>query len=55
MVRFTRMRGGDPKHRRELRKDEQAFRDYRYKIEDAILAEKEAAAADAEAEEETEA
>lgn len=43
------------KHRQELRKDEQAFRDLRYQIEDAILAEKEAAAADAEAEEETEA
>ena len=39
------------KHRRELRKDEQALRDLRYQIEDAILAEKAAAAADAEAEE----
>ena len=43
------------KHRRELRKDEQALSELRYQIEDAILAEKEAAAADAEAEEETEA
>ena len=43
------------KYRQELRKDEQAFRDLSYQIEDAILAEKEAAAADAEAEEETEA
>ena len=33
------------KHRRELRKDEQALSELRYKIEDAILAEKEAAAA----------
>ena len=39
------------KHRRELRKDEQALRELRYQIEDAILAEKEVAAADAEAEE----
>ena len=37
------------KHRRELRKDEEALRDLRYQIEDAILAEK--AAAEAEAEE----
>ena len=43
------------KHRHELRKDEQALSELRYQIEDAILAEKEAAAADAEAEEETEA
>ena len=43
------------KHRRELRKDEEALSELRYQIEDAILAEKEAAAADAEAEEETEA
>ena len=43
------------KHRRDLRKDEQALSELRYQIEDAILAEKEAAAADAEAEEETEA
>ena len=33
------------KHRRELRKDEQALSELRYQIEDAILAEKEAAAA----------
>lgn len=33
------------KHRRELRKDEQALSEIRYKIEDEILAEKEAAAA----------
>ena len=37
-------------HRRELRKDEQALRDLRYQIEDAILAEK--AATEAEAKEE---
>ena len=38
------------KHRRELRNDEQALRELRYQIEDAtILAEKEAAEADAEA------
>ena len=43
------------KHRRDLRKDELALSELRYQIEDAILAEKEAAAADAEAEEETEA
>ena len=41
------------KHRSEVRKDEQALSELRYQIEDAILAEKEAAAADAEAEEET--
>lgn len=33
------------KHRRELRNDEEALRELRYQIEDAILAEKEAAAA----------
>ncbi len=33
------------KHRAEIRKDEEALRELRYKIEDAILAEKEAAAA----------
>ncbi len=33
------------KHRRELRKDEEALSELRYQIEDAILAEKEAAAA----------
>ena len=38
------------KHRRELRKDEQALRDLRYQIEDAILTEKEAAAANEEVE-----
>ena len=36
------------KHRRNLRKDEQALSDLRYQIEDAILAEKEAAAANRE-------
>ena len=36
------------KHRRELRKDEQALSELRYQIEDAILAEKEAAAANLE-------
>ena len=38
------------KHRRELRKDEQALSELRYQIEDAILAEKEAAAANEEVE-----
>jgi hypothetical protein len=38
------------KHRHELRKDEQALRELRYQIEDAILAEKEAAAANEEVE-----
>ena len=33
------------KHRAEIRADEEALRELRYKIEDAILAEKEAAAA----------
>ncbi len=33
------------KHRAEIRKDEEALRELRYQIEDAILAEKEAAAA----------
>ena len=36
------------KHRRELRKDEQALSELRYQIEDAILSEKEAAAANLE-------
>ena len=36
------------KHRRELRKDEQTLRELRYKIEDATLAEKEAAATEKE-------
>ena len=35
------------KHRRELRKDEEALRDLRYQIEDAILAEKKATEAEA--------
>ena len=35
------------KHRQELRKDEQALRDLRYQIEDAILAEKKATEAEA--------
>ena len=35
------------KHRQEVRKDEQALRDLRYQIEDAILAEKEATEAEA--------
>ena len=35
------------KHRQELRKDEEALRDLRYQIEDAILAEKEATEAEA--------
>ena len=34
------------KHRRELRADEEALRELRYKIEDAILAEKAAAEAE---------
>ena len=38
------------KHRRELRKDEQALSEQRYHIEDAILAEKEATAANEEVE-----
>lgn len=33
------------KHRAEIRKDEEALRELRYQIENAILAEKEAAAA----------
>ena len=33
------------KHRAEIRKDEEALRELRYQIEDAILADKEAAAA----------
>ena len=33
------------KHRAEIRKDEEALRELRYQIEDAILTEKEAAAA----------
>ena len=36
-------------HRRELRKDEQALLELRYQIEDAILAEKAAAATEKEA------
>ena len=36
------------KHRRELHKDEQALSELRYQIEDAILSEKEAAAANLE-------
>ena len=38
------------KHRAEIRKDEEALRDLRYQIEDAILAEKEATAANEEVE-----
>lgn len=40
------------KHRRELRKDEEALREFRYQIEDAILAEKEATEAEAKEEKE---
>lgn len=39
------------KHRAEIRKDEEALRELRYKIEDAILAEKAATAAATENEE----
>lgn len=39
------------KHRRELRNDEEALRELRYQIEDAILAEKAATAAATEKEE----
>ena len=39
------------KHRRELRADEEALRELRYQIEDAILAEKAATAAATEKEE----
>lgn len=38
------------KHRAEIRADEEALRELRYQIEDAILAEKEAAAANEEVE-----
>ena len=38
------------KHRAEIRKDEEALRELRYQIEDAILAEKEATAANEEVE-----